>query len=72
MGFSGGERKFSEIIQIISLNSKFVIFDGIDAGLNTVNLETKLRATMESETKIGRYLRINCENFKQHSHLPDY
>jgi len=39
VGFSGGERKLSEIMQIISLNSKFVIFDELDAGLDIKNLE---------------------------------
>lgn len=39
VGFSGGERKLSEIMQIISLNPKFVILDEIDAGLDIINLE---------------------------------
>jgi len=39
VGFSGGERKLSEIIQIISLNPSFVIFDELDAGLDIENLE---------------------------------
>lgn len=38
-GFSGGERKLSEIIQVISLNPSFVIFDELDAGLDIENLE---------------------------------
>ncbi|MCD6445982.1 ABC transporter ATP-binding protein [Candidatus Bathyarchaeota archaeon] len=39
VGFSGGERKLSEILQIISLNPSFVILDEFDAGLDLVNLE---------------------------------
>ncbi|MCK4492110.1 MAG: ATP-binding cassette domain-containing protein, partial [Candidatus Altiarchaeales archaeon] len=39
VGFSGGERKLSEIIQIISLNPSFVVFDELDAGLDIENLE---------------------------------
>ncbi|MEA2090335.1 MAG: ABC transporter ATP-binding protein [Thermoproteota archaeon] len=39
VGFSGGERKLSEIIQIISLNPSFAIFDELDAGLDIVNLK---------------------------------
>ena len=38
-GFSGGERKLSEIIQVISLNPSLVIFDELDAGLDIENLE---------------------------------
>ena len=39
VGFSGGERKLSEIIQIISLNPSFVIFDELDSGLDVERLE---------------------------------
>jgi len=39
VGFSGGERKLSEIIQIISLNPSFVIFDELDSGLDVEMLE---------------------------------
>jgi Fe-S cluster assembly ATP-binding protein len=39
VGFSGGERKFSELLQVISLKPNFVIFDEFDAGLDIVNLE---------------------------------
>lgn len=38
VGFSGGEKKLSEIIQIISLRPKFVILDEIDSGLDIINL----------------------------------
>jgi Fe-S cluster assembly ATP-binding protein len=39
VGFSGGERKLSEIIQIISLNPSFAIFDELDSGLDVEMLE---------------------------------
>jgi len=39
VGFSGGERKLSEIIQVISLNPDFVILDELDASLDIKNLE---------------------------------
>jgi len=38
IGFSGGERKISEIMQIVGLNPKLVIFDEIGAGLDLKNL----------------------------------
>jgi Fe-S cluster assembly ATP-binding protein len=34
VNFSGGEKKISEIYQIVSLNPKLVIFDEIDSGLD--------------------------------------
>ena len=38
LDFSGGERKLSEILQVISLNPKFVILDELDSGLDFKNL----------------------------------
>ena len=37
--FSGGERKLSELAQILALEPKFVIFDELDSGLDLQNLE---------------------------------
>lgn len=37
--FSGGEKKLSELLQILSLNPKLVIFDEIDSGLDIKRLE---------------------------------
>ncbi|MEK7166843.1 MAG: ATP-binding cassette domain-containing protein [Patescibacteria group bacterium] len=37
--FSGGEKKLSELLQIVSLNPKLVIFDEIDSGLDIKKLE---------------------------------
>lgn len=39
LNFSGGEKKISELVQIISLNPKLVIFDEIDSGLDIKKLE---------------------------------
>jgi len=39
VGFSGGERKLSEIMQIISLSPSLVIFDELDSGLDVEMLE---------------------------------
>jgi Fe-S cluster assembly ATP-binding protein len=37
--FSGGEKKVSELLQILSLNPKLVIFDEIDSGLDIKKLQ---------------------------------
>jgi len=39
LNFSGGEKKLSELLQILSLNPKLVIFDEIDSGLDLKRLE---------------------------------
>jgi len=39
VGFSGGEKKLSEIMQIISLSPSLVIFDELDSGLDVEMLE---------------------------------
>jgi len=39
LDFSGGEKKISELIQILALNPKLVIFDEIDSGLDIERLE---------------------------------
>lgn len=48
VGFSGGERKLSEIMQVISLDPSFVVFDELDAGLDVENLE-RLTSLIKSE-----------------------
>lgn len=66
VGFSGGERKLSEIMQVISLDPSFVVFDELDAGLDLENLE-RLTSLIKSEldnksilliTHRGRILRF--------------
>ena len=39
LDFSGGEKKISELLQILALKPKFVIFDEIDSGLDIKKLE---------------------------------
>jgi len=39
VNFSGGEKKISELVQVISLNPKLVIFDEIDSGLDLKRVE---------------------------------
>lgn len=71
VGFSGGERKLSEVIQVINLNPEFIIIDELDAGLDVENLE-KLSYLIKRElsnkslliiTHRGRVLRFFKPNF---------
>ena len=39
LDFSGGEKKVSELLQILALNPRLVIFDEIDSGLDLKRLE---------------------------------
>jgi len=39
LAFSGGEKKISELFQILALNPKLIIFDEIDSGLDIQRLE---------------------------------
>ena len=39
LDFSGGEKKISELLQVLVLNPKLVIFDEIDSGLDLKRLE---------------------------------
>mgnify|MGYP001173705805 FL=1 len=45
---SGGEKKISELLQILSLKPKLVIFDEIDSGLDIKNLE-RIAKTIKKE-----------------------
>jgi len=53
VGFSGGEKKLSEIMQILSLNPKLAIFDEIDAGLDIINLEKLMWIIQDKLTRSG-------------------
>lgn len=48
VSFSGGEKKFSELLQVLSLKPKLVILDEIDSGLDVKNLE-KLTKIIKQE-----------------------
>lgn len=39
LGFSGGEKKLTELLQVLSLNPRLVILDEIDSGLDLKRLE---------------------------------
>ncbi len=55
-GFSGGERKKSEILQLAVLKPKFAIVDEIDSGLDVDALEAvakTIEEIIEKEYKIG-------------------
>ncbi len=51
-GFSGGEKKKAEILMLLSLTPKFVIFDEIDSGLDIDSLKSVA-------TAIGRLIKDN-------------
>ena len=53
VGFSGGERKLSEIIQIISLSPSLVIFDELDSGLD-VEMLKKLASIIKNKFLHGK------------------
>ncbi len=58
-GFSGGERKKSEILQLAVLKPKFAIVDEIDSGLDVDALEAvakTIEEIIEKEYKIGMLL----------------
>ncbi len=46
--FSGGEKKIAEILQILALDPKLVIFDELDSGLDLKNLK-KITTIINSE-----------------------
>ena len=48
LDFSGGEKKISELLQVLALKPKLVIFDEIDSGLDVKRLE-KVAKIIEKE-----------------------
>ena len=63
-GFSGGEKKKSEIFQLLSLNPKFAILDETDSGLDidaiksVANLINETRESSTSYVLVTHYSRI--------------
>ena len=53
LGFSGGERKLSEILQVVSLDPHLVILDELDSGLDPENLERLASLIEEKLLKNG-------------------
>ncbi len=43
LGFSGGEKKISELAQLVSLNPQLAIFDEIDSGLDITKLKQVIK-----------------------------
>lgn len=51
LDFSGGEKKISELLQVLSLKPKLVIFDEIDSGLDIKRLEKTAKIIKEKLIK---------------------
>ncbi|MBI2044247.1 Fe-S cluster assembly ATPase SufC [Candidatus Pacearchaeota archaeon] len=54
-GFSGGEKRLSEVLQMLVLSPKFVIFDEVDSGLDVESLKrvsNKINSFMNEEKTI--------------------
>jgi Fe-S cluster assembly ATP-binding protein len=51
--FSGGEKKISELIQVLALKPKLVIFDEIDSGLDIKRVEKVAKIIKEKLVKRG-------------------
>ena len=51
VGFSGGERKKSEILQLLMLNPKFAILDETDSGLDVDAVRTVSKGIQEYQKK---------------------
>ncbi len=47
LDYSGGEKKLSELLQILLLKPKFVVLDEIDSGLDVKNLEKLVKVIKE-------------------------
>ena len=53
LGFSGGEKKISELLQVLALNPRLLILDEIDAGLDMKNLEKITKIIQEKFIEEG-------------------
>lgn len=53
VNFSGGERKLTEIMQVVGLNPRLVILDELDAGLDPKNLERVATVVRDKLLKNG-------------------
>lgn len=58
VGFSGGEKKKSEILQLLMIQPKLAILDEIDSGLDVDAVETVARALVEYQATGGTLLII--------------
>ncbi len=57
-GFSGGEKKKNEILQLLLIKPKFCIFDEIDSGLDIDSLKTISKGISEYSTRQNSMLII--------------
>jgi len=64
VGFSGGERKKSEILQLLMLKPKFAILDETDSGLDVDAVRTVSRGIEEYQKKQGGALLIITHSTK--------
>lgn len=53
LGFSGGEKKISELLQVLALDPRLLILDEIDAGLDVKNLEKITEIIREKFIAVG-------------------
>ncbi len=58
VGFSGGEKKKAEILQLLMLKPKFAILDETDSGLDVDAVRTVSRGILEYNQKVGGALLI--------------
>ena len=54
-GFSGGEKKRCEILQMMMLDPKYCILDETDSGLTLTHFELFPQELTNARTKIGEY-----------------
>ncbi len=54
-GFSGGEKKRNEILQLLMLDPTFAILDEIDSGLDIDALKVVAKASMKCAAKVWRF-----------------
>ena len=64
VGFSGGEKKKAEILQLLILEPKFAILDETDSGLDVDAVKTVSKGIEEYRKKVGGTLLIITHNAK--------
>jgi len=64
VGFSGGERKKSEILQLLMLNPEFAILDETDSGLDVDAVRVVSKGIEEYQKTVGGSLLIITHNAK--------
>ena len=72
VGFSGGEKKKNEILQLLVLNPKLAILDETDSGLDVDAIKTVSKGIEMFKTKENSVLIITHNTKILHSLKPDY